>query len=115
MCGLVFGLSLPALSAELHVINKTESTIYRLYAWPSDFLPRTANLLDFPLNGQDEATLDVDNSFDECNFTFMLDLNSSFASKKTMNGRIPMVFDYHNICLESKPIALLNDPNRNLN
>lgn len=107
--------STSASSMELQVVNRLDSTIYRLYVWPSQFLPRTNNVLDFPLNGQDTATIDVDNSFDECSFTFMMDLNSSPDSKKILVKRAPMVFDYHNICSDPKPIVLMSDPEHSPN
>lgn len=65
----------PVQADEFVVRNKGDKPIYRLYAWPSDFMPRSQTLILAPIQPGQEVRVDVENNWGRCEITFQADRN----------------------------------------
>lgn len=98
-------LALPFIAAsqaeadQVTVSNKASGTIYRLYAWPTDLVARSFNILNTPLHRNSKIVVNVDNSYQDCLFTFQYDLNNP-ADKRKRN--------YKRRALQSKEVNICN-------
>lgn len=78
-CLLALMLSTGVADAQMRTVairNDGAKTIYRLYGWPSDLVPRTLNLLPVPLQPGDSKDLKVEDAYDSCIFDFQADFNN---------------------------------------
>jgi len=109
VCLLVL-LCLTASSAaaeEIRVRNASDKPIYRLFAWATDLTPSTENLIVFPIAVNDIETITIDNSWSDCDFTFMMDWNNPQDLRKRFYVKQDMTVYATNICLrDGKPIEL---------
>jgi hypothetical protein len=64
-----------AAADEFIVKNNGEDPIYRLYAWPTELVPRTTSIIGEPIYPGEKARVDVDNEWENCEFTFEADRN----------------------------------------
>jgi len=71
-----------AAADQITISNKASGTIYRVYAWPSDLVARSFNVLNTPLQRSSETVLNIDNSYQDCIFTFQYDLNNPADKRK---------------------------------
>jgi hypothetical protein len=84
--GLLLFFASQSAADQVTVVNKANGAIYRLYAWPTDLVARSFNILNTPLQRSSETVVNVDNSYQDCQFTFQYDLNNP-ADKRKKNYR----------------------------
>lgn len=87
-----------AVADPLTILNSTGDTIYRLYAWPDDLSPRTINILNQPLSSGSPEDIDLDNTYNDCDFTFEIDYNNPADLKRRYYQRKTVEMRYINIC-----------------
>lgn len=98
--GVVIAISLASQAAadQITISNKASGTIYRLYAWPSDLVARSFNILNTPLQRGSETVVNIDNSYQDCTFTFQYDLNNPADKRKKNYKRRRLETKEVNIC-----------------
>lgn len=82
---LLCSLGVRAASAEMRPVtveNDAMVPIYRLYAWPSDLVPRTFNLFTQPLQPGDSRTIKVEDVYGSCSFSFQADFNNPRPTRR---------------------------------
>jgi hypothetical protein len=100
-------LASPALAEDIRVVNVGDTPIYRLYAWPSDLIPRTTSLIVFPMRPLDITRVVIDNNWSDCQFTFQIDRNDPSKRRRTNYKKVPLTVVDANICKgASGPIKL---------
>lgn len=92
--------------------NETKFPIYRITAWPEDFLPNTFNLTPFPLGPDESRTVEVNDDYDKCVFTLVADFRNprrKFATLREMRRfPEPEWFRKLNLCgAEARTIRVL--------
>jgi hypothetical protein len=102
----MFSTASQASADQVKIVNRTGSTIYRLYAWPTDLIARSFNVLNGQLQDNSTTTVNVDNSYQDCSFTFQYDLNNPADKKKRGYRRKVLINMEINLCA-SKDVALL--------
>jgi len=95
-----------ALADKITVYNNTDSTIFKLFAWPDDLHPRSFNLLGFPLFPASKTDLDVDNAYGDCAFIFQYDVNNPAKRNVMKFKKKPLEQLYANICAKDPFIWL---------
>ena len=106
LSAIVLAIASPAAADQVTISNKTESTIYRLYAWPTDLIARTFNILDEPLDDNTDGVVNIDNSYQDCAFTFQFDQNNPTDLKKLNYRRKPLVNVEVDICATKDKVVL---------
>ncbi|MBO9136773.1 hypothetical protein ACQZ4Y_20020 [Rhizobium sp. L80/93] len=104
-----------ALADSITVTNHTDSTIYSLYAWPSELAAHTFNLLGFPLSPGSSEDIEVDTSYGACIYTFETNPNDPADKKKPkkyFSPRKNIEIRDINICLTLGRINLLPEADR---
>ena len=108
-----------AEAKDIRVRNSSGGTIYMLYAWPSDFVPDTNNLLSAPLHDGEIGSVAIDNRYARCDFTLQMDYNDpakvkkvkgqAWSKKKFRKLLLSMKVATFNICrLDGKPYVIRN-------
>lgn len=95
-----------AAADQITISNKAGGTIYRVYAWPSDLIARTFNILSTPLQRSSEAVVNIDNSYQDCMFTFQYDLNNPADRRKRNYKRRALETKEVNICKNKGSVYL---------
>ncbi len=102
----------PAAAQDVRVRNTGDDAIYNLYAWATDLSPSTVSLIAFPIGKGEVKTVDVDNDYADCRFTFQIDRNNpDLRRKHTFRNRQKRLRHFTvieaNICkLYGKPVNL---------
>lgn len=73
-----------AFATDITVRNSGSRPIYKLYAWPTDLLPRSYSLISSPLYPGQTVSIKIDNDWSDCNFTIQSDMNKSDIGKNIM-------------------------------
>ena len=96
-----------SLADNITVVNDTSETIYKMYAWPTDLIARSYNVLGgLPLGSKSRRTLLVDNSYKHCFFTFQFDLNNPRDMKRRNYRRKRLSFMQTDICRAKGVVTL---------
>lgn len=66
----------------LTIENNGTKTIYKLYGWPSELVPRTFNLLTQPIAPGDTREIKVEDAYGSCVFAFQADFNNPRKPKR---------------------------------
>jgi hypothetical protein len=90
----------PAAADTIRVKNTGTTPIYKLYAWPSDFGPRSISLVMSPIFPGESKDIDVENDWSKCDFTIQTDRNDP-AKKKRVRRKLPFGVAETNICGDS--------------
>lgn len=104
--GILFFVASPAAADQVKVTNKASGTIYRVYAWPTELIARSFNILNTPLQRNAKAVINVDNSYQDCRFTFQYDLNNPADRRKRNYKRRALQSKEVNICRSKGEIYL---------
>lgn len=91
----------------LTIQNNGTKTIYKLFGWPSDLVPRTFNLLVTPIGPGGSTDIKVEDAYGSCVFAFQADFNN--PRKPTRPTRVKQKFialayrDGVNLCGKNPP------------
>jgi len=109
----VFLVVSPAAAEDVRVRNDDDTPIFQLFAWPSDLMASTENLIVVPIESGEIKTVSVDNDWSDCKFTFLVDPNDPDDLRKASYIKKDMYINVINICHRNgKPISLKDvDPN----
>jgi hypothetical protein len=77
----------PVQADQFIVRNQGDKPIYRLYGWPSDFMPRTRSLIVAPIQPGQEAEVEVENNWGRCDITFQADRNDKRLKTSALKRR----------------------------
>ncbi len=95
---IVLFIASQAAADQITISNKATGTIYRLYAWPTYLVARSFNILNTPLQRNAQTVVSVDNSYQDCKFTFQYDLNNPADKRKKNYRRRPLQSKEVDIC-----------------
>ncbi len=62
--------------------NDSRNTIYKLFAWPTELVPRTYNILALPLKPNDSRAVAIENVYGDCLFTFQADVTAPLKGRR---------------------------------
>lgn len=99
--GLIAVLSVfsgTAMADQVTINNQTKSTMYRIYAWPTELIPRTYNIITSPLKNEESREVTIDNSYQHCSFTFQYDTNNPSDMRRLGYKKKPTIFVVADIC-----------------
>jgi len=99
-------LSTAATADTINITNSSQDTIYRLYAWPTDLVPRNYNVLGQPLTTGSKRKINVDNSYNDCRFTIQYDPNNPSDKRKIRYRYKRLKTAEINICIPNVEILL---------
>lgn len=95
-----------ALADRITIINNSSNSIYKLFAWPQNLMPRTFNILGAPLFPGSQTDISVDNEFGDCMFNFQYDPNNPMRSKKRGYRKLGFGMTTFNMCGKNKTVSL---------
>ncbi len=97
----LFFITYSALGTEIIVRNSGSRPIYKLYAWPTDLVPRSYSLISSPLYPGQTVSIKIENDWSDCNFTIQSDMNKTEIKRNIMirrQNKIISRFKEINVC-----------------
>lgn len=87
-----------AFADQITVRNQTPTIMYKIFAWPSELIPRTYNIITSPLIQGESREITVDNSYQYCEFTLQYDVNNPRDLKRPRYKKKPVGYVVADIC-----------------
>lgn len=87
-----------AFAEQITVRNHTSTIIYKIFAWPSELIPRSYNVIASPLMQGEAREITIDNSYRDCEFTLQYDANSPRDLRRKGYKRKPLGYAVADIC-----------------
>lgn len=95
-----------ALADQVDLTNNIDIPVFKVYAWPTDLVARTFNILGSPLFPKSTEQVDVDNTYGDCNFTFEYDPNDPNDMKRPGYKKKLLVTFETNLCVAKGKINI---------
>lgn len=95
-----------ALADQITVRNNTQNIMYKIFAWPTELIPRTYNIITSPLIQGESRDVVIDNSYQYCEFTLQYDPNNPRDLKRRGYKKKPIGYIVADICLNKNIVTI---------